>query len=118
MMSSRNRNQYWFSPKKFGWGWGPPVCWQGWVVMITYIVLVTVFPIYIFMKMPLPGLYFAVFMLVTTVAVILICKWKGPPARWRWGDESPYPAGMCQICGYDLTGNESGQCPECGEAVG
>lgn len=24
-----------------------------------------------------------------------------------------YPAGCCQKCGYDLTGNESGRCPEC-----
>lgn len=25
-----------------------------------------------------------------------------------------YPSGYCQSCGYDLTGNESGRCPECG----
>jgi hypothetical protein len=25
-----------------------------------------------------------------------------------------YPPGHCQRCGYDLTGNESGICPECG----
>lgn len=24
-------------------------------------------------------------------------------------------AGCCRQCGYDLTGNESGKCPECGE---
>jgi len=26
-------------------------------------------------------------------------------------------ANICQSCGYDLTGNESGVCPECGTAV-
>lgn len=26
------------------------------------------------------------------------------------------PAGHCRGCGYDLTGNESGRCPECGRA--
>jgi hypothetical protein len=26
--------------------------------------------------------------------------------------------GHCVPCGYDLTGNESGACPECGEKVG
>ncbi len=25
--------------------------------------------------------------------------------------------GQCQKCGYDLTGNVSGRCPECGEVV-
>ena len=27
------------------------------------------------------------------------------------------PPGHCQRCGYNLTGNVSGRCPECGEAV-
>lgn len=26
-------------------------------------------------------------------------------------------AGLCPQCGYDLTGNSSGQCSECGEAI-
>ena len=26
-------------------------------------------------------------------------------------------SGECTNCGYDLTGNESGVCPECGEAI-
>jgi len=29
-----------------------------------------------------------------------------------------FAAGHCQICGYDLTGNVSGVCPECGAEVG
>ena len=28
-----------------------------------------------------------------------------------------YPAGRCRKCGYDLTGNESGVCPECGTKI-
>lgn len=31
-------------------------------------------------------------------------------ALWR----REYPAGHCPACGYDLTGNVSGLCPECG----
>jgi hypothetical protein len=27
------------------------------------------------------------------------------------------PPGLCRRCGYDLTGNVSGRCPECGTAV-
>jgi hypothetical protein len=29
----------------------------------------------------------------------------------------PFTAGRCPGCGYDLTGNVSGTCPECGESV-
>ena len=28
-----------------------------------------------------------------------------------------YPPGHCENCGYNLTGNVSGVCPECGEKV-
>ena len=33
--------------------------------------------------------------------------------RRRWRRE-----GRCLRCGYDLTGNVSGRCPECGESIG
>ena len=33
-----------------------------------------------------------------------------------WLDRRP-PTGHCQRCGYDLTGNVSGVCPECGEGI-
>lgn len=32
--------------------------------------------------------------------------------------ESSYPAGCCRVYGYDLTGNVSGHCPECGGEIG
>lgn len=32
-------------------------------------------------------------------------------------DRRPIPAHCCQRCGYDLTGNVSGRCPECGTAT-
>ena len=35
---------------------------------------------------------------------------------WWWRSQYPSP-GHCQNCGYDLTGNVSGVCPECGTTV-
>ncbi len=32
----------------------------------------------------------------------------------RWYPTVRIPPGHCQKCGYDLTGNVSGVCPECG----
>lgn len=37
------------------------------------------------------------------------------PAALLWWRDRPPPTGHCRNCGYDLTGNISGRCPECGE---
>jgi hypothetical protein len=36
------------------------------------------------------------------------------PTALLWWRGRRYAAGQCQNCGYDLTGNVSGVCPECG----
>ena len=35
-------NEYWFPAKRYGWGWGLPSRWQGWVVLAIYAVLLVV----------------------------------------------------------------------------
>jgi hypothetical protein len=37
---------------------------------------------------------------------------RGPVRRWRRRRR-----GLCRHCGYDLTGNVSGVCPECGKTI-
>ena len=37
---------------------------------------------------------------------------RGPLRRWRRRRK-----GLCITCGYDLTGNVSGVCPECGAEI-
>jgi len=39
------------------------------------------------------------------------------PAGFLWFHDRRSPHGSCVNCGYDLTKNESGACPECGAAV-
>ncbi len=34
-----------------------------------------------------------------------------------WWRDRPPPKGHCQSCGYELTGNVSGVCPECGDQI-
>jgi hypothetical protein len=46
------------------------------------------------------------------------CGWKVRPAEARKCFVcGAYQRRYCAECGYDLTGNESGRCPECGEAI-
>ncbi len=39
------------------------------------------------------------------------------PAKWAMSVRRARPKGGCSKCGYSLTGNTSGVCPECGTAV-
>ncbi len=40
-----------------------------------------------------------------------------PTAIVFWRDHRRRPPGHCRICGYNLTGNVSGVCPECGTSI-
>lgn len=41
----------------------------------------------------------------------------GVPTLWLWRRDSQPPGPVCCVeCGYNLTGNTSGRCPECGTA--
>jgi hypothetical protein len=32
-----NPPRYWFPAKRYGWGWGLPCAWQGWLVLVGYL---------------------------------------------------------------------------------
>lgn len=53
--------------------------------------------------------------------VIGLTAWLRDRARHpraRHYPPSVPPARRCSSCSYDLTGNESGVCPECGQRIG
>src|SRR5580698_7930148 len=39
LVMKMSETKVWFPAKKYGWGWGPPCCWQGWVAMIIWVAL-------------------------------------------------------------------------------
>ncbi|MCC2954099.1 hypothetical protein LK542_00550 [Massilia sp. IC2-477] len=70
--------KYWFpaKPPGYGWGWGLPLTWQGWVVFVGFFVLLVAGAI--FYLPDSPGWYlFHVFCLVDLL--IFICARKGEP---------------------------------------
>ena len=74
---------YWFPAKRYGWGWGLPSSWQGWVVLATFIGLLGV-GFGVFPPNKELALYLAYVALLSAL-LIAICWLKGEPPRWRWG---------------------------------
>jgi drug/metabolite transporter (DMT)-like permease len=77
---------HWFAVKQYGWGWGMPVRWQGWVVLFGYLGLVYA-GIY-WLAPSRSASVLAFYLLIITALLVVICAWKGErPLRWRWGGE-------------------------------
>jgi hypothetical protein len=75
--------RYWFPAKTYGWGWGLPSVWQGWVIILLYIGLIAL-SVYIFPPEEQLGLF--IFSdIILTVLLIVVCWIKGEPPKWRWG---------------------------------
>jgi hypothetical protein len=76
-----NPPRYWFAAKRYGWGWGPPCTWEGWVVLAVYLPLLVAL---IVLSDRYPFRCWAG--LGTLIASFFaICWWKGEPPKWRWG---------------------------------
>lgn len=75
--------RYWFRAKRYGWGWGLPSSWEGWLALAAFLVLVVLSGI-VFSPTAQPIAY-AVSIVFLSTALIAVCYWKGEPPRWRWG---------------------------------
>ena len=77
------KTRYWFPAKRYGWGWGPPQTWQGWVVFVVWLAAVAVAAVRL---MPGHRAAFVISVLVMVALLLAICYAKGEPPGWRWGD--------------------------------
>jgi hypothetical protein len=77
--------KYWFPAKRYGWGWGVPRSWQGWLVLAAFAGLLAV-GFYLFPPGREPGPYLA-YVAVLCVLLVAVCWLKGEPPRWRWGND-------------------------------
>lgn len=75
--------QFWFHAKRYGWGWGLPARWQGWVVLAAYFALLAGGIVSLLdQAAPLP---FIAFVAVISAGLVFVCWLKGEPPKWRWG---------------------------------
>jgi hypothetical protein len=76
----------WWAPKRYGYGAGLPIAWQGWAVTLVYCVAVTLSAWFI---LPRSIFAFVAIVLAATAALLVICARKTRGGwRWRWGERA------------------------------
>src|SRR3989344_8943214 len=86
-----NPNRYWFRARLYGWGW-TPATWQGWLILLIYIVAVVLFALTIDENSPPQEAVFTFILpvLLLTATLLRICYKKGEKPRWQWGPPDKY----------------------------
>ncbi|WP_175688508.1 hypothetical protein [Burkholderia anthina] len=80
-----NDKKIWFPAKRYGWGWGLPVAWQGWVVLLLFVIGI-IASAWLVSPRRSPVAYGAC--IVVLVALFTFVCWiKGEKPRWRWGED-------------------------------
>ncbi len=82
-MNTSGKPRVWFHAKEYGWGWGLPACWQGWAVLLGYIVLLAMGTVVFRPDRQLP--FYLAFTGILSVLLIGVCWLKGEKPAWRWG---------------------------------
>ncbi len=79
----------WFKAKRYGYGWYPAT-WEGWGVLLLYLLLVFLNLKRLAPSFDLPQGFVFPFLaetLILTILLIIVCWKTGEEAKWRWGDE-------------------------------
>ncbi len=73
----------WFAPKRYGYGVGPPITWQGWALTLGFVALaIAVSLMFHHQRLKLIAVLAPIF-----VAFLVICaRTTRGGWRWRWGE--------------------------------
>ena len=80
---SSDEQEYWFRARRYGWGWGLPITWQGWTVLGLWVGALILGRRYLIPHNMFAHLAFAFAM---GFLLLSICYKKGAPPGWRFGN--------------------------------
>ena len=72
----------WFAQKRYGYGAGLPIAWQGWALLGLYMAVVGI-AVWLLEKRPLAIL--AILVPATFLLVLITARTTRGGWRWRWG---------------------------------
>jgi len=79
-----NDRPEWFAPKRYGFGAGLPISWQGWLVLGVYLAIVVAAGVLLDEKRLAQG---SIAIPATIALVIIFAKTTRGGWRWRWGGD-------------------------------
>ena len=74
----------WFAPKRYGYGAGLPISWQGWAVVIIYVAVVMAAARFLPSR---PAFVIGVVVPMTAILIAITSRTTRGGWRWRWGDK-------------------------------
>jgi len=74
----------WFAPKRYGYGSGLPLTWQGWAVMGAFLVIVFVDAIFFATR---PIVLIAILIPAVVALTVITARTTRGGWRWRWGED-------------------------------
>ena len=72
----------WFAQKRYGYGAGLPIAWQGWVVLLGYIAVIGLAALLLEAK---PVAVIAIVVPATMILLLITARTTRGGWRWRWG---------------------------------
>lgn len=79
-----NDGPNWFAPKRYGYGSGLPISWQGWALTIGF----SLFAVAVVLEFAQEARQQIAILLPVTAAFLLICARTTKGGwRWRWGED-------------------------------
>ena len=73
----------WFAPKRYGYGAGFPISWQGWA--LTFVFLAYAFAVSVWFR-DRPIVTVALIVPAVVVFLTIVAKTTRGGWRWRWGE--------------------------------
>ena len=74
----------WFAPKRYGYGAGLPISWQGWALTAAFVVSAGLCARFTSGR---PLVAFAIMIPVAAAFLVIVARTTRGGWRWRWGEK-------------------------------
>jgi len=75
----------WFAQKRYGFGAGLPIAWQGWLISLAYVGIVTGSAYLVAERSP--WAFGSIVVAATGIFMLIAANTTRGGWRWRWGEE-------------------------------